>query len=240
MESGAQHDPAGADHGGGLLNHFTQAEYVNAMSHFYRGELGRMMIWRQRLDLTTNWAVGATSTLAAVGLSQASITHLLFLVNMLMAWTFLWIEGRRYRFYDVYRARARQLETHFILPVMLRETQMLEGDWKRRLAEDLVVPTFKISIWEAVGRRLSRNYVWLFVMILVAWITKVLLHHEPVRSWGDFYRSVGDSGIPAWLVIGVMAGFYVFLAILMLASTREREASGEVVGVARTPRRWRI
>ena len=27
--------------------------YVNAMSHFYRGELGRIMVWRQRLDITT-------------------------------------------------------------------------------------------------------------------------------------------------------------------------------------------
>ena len=24
--------------------------YVTAMSHFYRGEIGRMMVWRQRLD----------------------------------------------------------------------------------------------------------------------------------------------------------------------------------------------
>ncbi|PYL06819.1 MAG: integral membrane-like protein, partial [Verrucomicrobia bacterium] len=24
--------------------------YVNAMSHFYRGELSRIMVWRQRLD----------------------------------------------------------------------------------------------------------------------------------------------------------------------------------------------
>ena len=31
--------------------------YVNAMSHFYRGEMGRIMVWRQRLDVTTNWAI---------------------------------------------------------------------------------------------------------------------------------------------------------------------------------------
>jgi uncharacterized membrane protein len=31
----------------------TDTCYVNAMSHFYRGELGRIMIWRQRLDVTT-------------------------------------------------------------------------------------------------------------------------------------------------------------------------------------------
>ena len=31
--------------------------YVTAMSHFYRGEIGRMMVWRQRLDTTTTWAL---------------------------------------------------------------------------------------------------------------------------------------------------------------------------------------
>ncbi|MGH8165107.1 MAG: DUF2270 domain-containing protein, partial [Rhodanobacteraceae bacterium] len=33
------------------------AGYVAALSHFYRGELGRIMVWRTRLDTTINWAV---------------------------------------------------------------------------------------------------------------------------------------------------------------------------------------
>ncbi|SVC24472.1 uncharacterized protein METZ01_LOCUS277326, partial [marine metagenome] len=31
--------------------------YVVAMSHFYRGEVSRIMVWRQRLDTTTTWAI---------------------------------------------------------------------------------------------------------------------------------------------------------------------------------------
>ncbi|MCI0445789.1 DUF2270 domain-containing protein, partial [bacterium] len=37
------------------------AEYINALSHYYRAELSRMMSWRDRLDRTTNWAIGATA-----------------------------------------------------------------------------------------------------------------------------------------------------------------------------------
>ena len=37
--------------------------YVNAMSHFYRGELGRIMVWRQRLDITTNWAITSSTAI---------------------------------------------------------------------------------------------------------------------------------------------------------------------------------
>ena len=35
----------------------SSAEYVNSLSHYYRGELARMMSWRDRLDRTTNWAI---------------------------------------------------------------------------------------------------------------------------------------------------------------------------------------
>lgn len=37
----------------------TESQYVTAMAHFYRGELGRIMIWRQRLDAPTNWALAS-------------------------------------------------------------------------------------------------------------------------------------------------------------------------------------
>ena len=39
------------------------ASYITAMSHFYRGELGRIMVWRQRLDITTSWAITVTSSI---------------------------------------------------------------------------------------------------------------------------------------------------------------------------------
>ena len=70
------------------------------------------------------------------------------------------------------------------------------------LAEDLLVPGFKISKFEALGRRLKRNYVFIFIIILVAWITKIFLHAQPaITNWRSFYDalSVGTS-IPSWLV----------------------------------------
>ena len=40
--------------------------YVNAMSHFYRGEMGRIMVWRQRLDITTNWAITSSTAIITI------------------------------------------------------------------------------------------------------------------------------------------------------------------------------
>ena len=59
-------------------------QFVNAVSHLYRGELGRIMVWRQRLDATTTWAIGATTTIIAFSFTDKRAPHLLFVVNMVM------------------------------------------------------------------------------------------------------------------------------------------------------------
>ena len=176
--------------------------YVTAMSHFYRGEVGRIMAWRARLDNTTNWAITATSTIFTVAFSIERVPHIIFVFNIAIVTIMLWIEARRYRFYDAFRARVRMLEAHFLVPVVMQKTSPLEGDWRKLLAEDLIVPGFKISTFDAFGRRLKRNYVFIYIVILVAWITKIFLHAQPaITSWTAFYQalSVGTS-IPGWLV----------------------------------------
>ena len=52
--------------------------YVNAMSHFYRGELGRIMVWRQRLDITTNWAITSSTAIITIAFSNRDVPHLIF------------------------------------------------------------------------------------------------------------------------------------------------------------------
>src|SRR5712671_3573233 len=103
--------------------------YVNAMSHFYRGELGRMLVWRQRLDTTTTWAITTTSTLCTVAFSFQAVPHFIFFFNLVIVSIMFWIEARRYRFYDAYRARVRLLESHFLVPIVLQKTGLLQGDW---------------------------------------------------------------------------------------------------------------
>src|SRR5438045_7680602 len=80
--------------------------YVNAMSHFYRGELGRIMAWRARLDNTTNWAITVTSSIFTISFSLSQVPHIIFFFNIAIVWVILWIEARRYRFYDAFLARV--------------------------------------------------------------------------------------------------------------------------------------
>ncbi len=150
--------------------------YVNAMSHFYRGELGRIMVWRTRLDTTTNWAVTGTTAIITIAFSNAGVPHLIFFFNLAIVWIMLWIEARRYRFYDAFRARVRMLEAHFLVPMVMENRHLLQGEWKKLVCEDLILPSFKISMLEALGRRLKRNYVFIFLLIVIAWIMKLFLH----------------------------------------------------------------
>jgi uncharacterized membrane protein len=93
--------------------------YVNAMSHFYRGEMGRIMIWRQRLDMTTNWAITSSTAIITIAFSTRGVPHIIFFFNLAIVWVLLWIEARRYRFYDAFRARVRMLEAHFLVPMVM-------------------------------------------------------------------------------------------------------------------------
>jgi uncharacterized membrane protein len=47
---------------------------VTALVHYYRGELSRMMSWRDRLDRTTNWAIGALAAMLSISLAPKKRT----------------------------------------------------------------------------------------------------------------------------------------------------------------------
>src|SRR5258708_6315426 len=200
--------------------------YVTAMSHFYRGELGRAMIWRPRLDATTTWAITPTSTIFTVAFSFKDVPHIIFVFNIAIVAILLWIEARRYRFYDAFRARVRMLEAHFLVPIVMRNEQILQGDWRRLISEDLILPAFKISTFEAVGRRLKRNYVFLFIIIQVAWLTKIFLHApHTVDSLWTFYQALGVGQIRSWFV----AAFFLLILVANVGVTVyiARNTSGE-------------
>jgi len=179
--------------------------YVNAMAHFYRGELGRIMVWRQRLDITTTWAITSTTTIITVAFSFRDIPHIIFFFNLVIVWMMLWIEARRYRFYDAFRGRVRMIESHFLVATVSRNPSLLGGDWQKLVCEDLILPSFKISKLEAVGRRLKRNYVFIIAIIIVAWMTKIFMHASPaIHSWSAFYNALAVGELPGWLVGGVL------------------------------------
>lgn len=214
--------------------------YVTAMSHFYRGEMGRIMAWRARLDPTTNWAITATSTIFTVAFSIEKVPHIIFFFNIAIVWIMLWIEARRYRFYDAFRARVRMLEAHFLVPIVAHNTKLLQGEWQKLICEDLLLPSFKISAFEAVGRRLKRNYIFIFLIILTAWLTKIFLHASPrITSFRSFYEALAvGTSIPSWLVAFIFVG--TFVSVIAITVYISRSTSGEISEFGAHRSAWRI
>lgn len=214
-------------------------DYYTVMIHFYRGELGRIMTWRQRLDVTTNWAVVAVTGLLTFSLSSPQNTHLVFVLANLICLLLLVIEGRRYRYYDAFRARVRMLEAHLIMPVLMRGVDLPKSDWPKIMAEDLVCPSFKISRLEAIARRFKRNYVYLFLMILVGWFLKLWLHApESHQPRGIIAALMRDNPIPLWLFLLGLAAFYGFLLALLIRSLGIGNSSGEFTSGAMRRGKW--
>lgn len=195
--------------------------YVNALSHFYRGELGRIMIWRQRLDVTTTWAITTSTTIIGFAFSIRDVPHIIFFFNLALVWIMLWIEARRYRFYDAFRGRVRMLESHFLVPMISQSPKILDGEWRRLVCEDLILPSFKISKLEAVARRLKRNYAFIFGFVMLAWTLKIFIHtKEPIRSFADFYHAMAVHQLPSWLAFGVYVGTILAISLLMIFMLR--------------------
>ncbi|HSM70315.1 MAG TPA: DUF2270 domain-containing protein, partial [Anaerolineales bacterium] len=76
------------------------SEFVTSMVHFFRAEVSRANVWRQRLDTTTNWAVVSTGATLSIAFSQPTIHHSIIILNTLLVTWFLFIEARRYRYYE--------------------------------------------------------------------------------------------------------------------------------------------
>ncbi len=204
------------------------AEFNTAMVHFYRGEITRANTWRNRLDTTTNWAVLTTGATLSFAFSSPVNPHFVILINTLLVAFFLFMEARRYRYYEIWSSRVRVLETGYFAQLM---TPDLPGDdaWITHLVKDLQSPSFNISEWEAVGRRLRRNYLWIFMLLAACWNLKVYMHPVPAYDFNAFIDRATIGFVPGAVIF--MAGiiFNIGLLTFALATVRLREAQGEVL-----------
>lgn len=94
---------------------------IGALAHLYRGEVYRSTVWRTRLDHTTNWAVVTLGIALSIAFSSKDASPLPLVLVGILIFAFLGFEARRYRYFNVWRARARWIETHFYAPMLRGE-----------------------------------------------------------------------------------------------------------------------
>ena len=193
---------------------------VTVLVHFYRGELTRMISWRDRLDRTTNWAIGALAAMLSISLASQEAHHSVLLFAMLLIHVLLMIEARRYRFFHVYSARVRLLEREYFAGLFAPHPGAASPDLAG-LAQALREPRFSISLLQAMSRRLQRNYCWLFVVVLLAWLVKTTSeisegHTRLVDSVAEFLRNAAIAGIPGGVVVAGIVLLYAWLIFVMV------------------------
>jgi uncharacterized membrane protein len=214
----------------------TSAETVTVLAHFYRGEMARMISWRDRIDRTTNWAIATVAGMLSISLSTTTAHHGVLLFAMVLVLLLHFIEARRYRYYDVYRDRVRLFERCYLTRVMGRESPEAP-EWEAALAESLQRPGFTVSRLGAMSRRLRRNYGWMYLILLLAWAVKILSSRlQPegaVASWQtpleSFVANASLGPLSAWVVLVSVALFYGFLGYMALQPDQgEDQEAGEV------------
>jgi uncharacterized membrane protein len=208
---------------------FSPAEFNTAMSHFYRGEVQRSNVWRTRLDTTTYWAVFTSAATLSFAFSSASNPHFLIPINSILVAIFLVMEARRYRYYEIWASRVRVIETGYLAQMLAPESVARDQDWASHLASDLLTPHFTISVWEAIGRRLRRNYIWIFMLLALSWNLKVYLYPSPAPNFNEFLLRATVGLVPGSIVFIVGFVFNATLFVFAVSTIRLREATGEVL-----------
>jgi len=193
------------------------SDFTTAMVHLYRGEIQRANTWRTRLDATTNWAVITVAAALTFVFGEPGNPHFVFLLVLLLVLTFLAIEARRYRYYVLWAYRVRLMETDFLAPIFTPPFRP-SADWASNVAQTLTEPSFPIELWEAIGRRFRRNYVWLVSLLIFSWVIKLMIHPVRTTTWSVVLnRAAVGPFAGEWVMTAVVVA-YVALIVLSVAA----------------------
>lgn len=144
--------------------------------HYYRAEVYRETQWRNRLDVTTNWAIVVSAALLTFAFTEERVPHHVILINFFVVWFFLYVESRRFRYYSVLKERTRLIERQLLAPIFSGEdieNTTKKVDFKNKLVQSFKEPHVVMSRLESIAWRLRRNYIFMFPLLFLVWLVKI-------------------------------------------------------------------
>jgi uncharacterized membrane protein len=200
---------------------YTAAE-VGALAHLYRGEMYRSTVWRTRLDTTTNWAVVTTGIALSVTFSSVQATPLPIVLISFLLGAFLLFEARRCQYFDIWNTRVRVMESCFYDPLLRSKRISTDNGWNDVLADDLSGLRLHLSLLDATGLRLRRNYGWIFAIQIVSYWSKIGVHPTPLTSFGELWDRTAVGPVPGPVVLLIGALFYLGLLVVGVVTYHPR------------------
>ena len=131
------------------------------------------------------------------------------------------------------------IEENFFIPIIRRNLVSPRENWREAVAGDLDHPKFKITFLEAVAIRLRYNYVWIFMVILFAWLAKIHLHPTAALSAQEAFARLPVGPFSHVAILGGVALFYGTAVFLAIWARTVRGGADEVQGVEKSMERWK-
>jgi uncharacterized membrane protein len=197
---------------------------LTAYVHLYRGEMHRMTMWRQRLDITSNWAIILTTALTTFTLGAQDVPHYTLLLGLGIIAISILIEARRYRHLHHSKWRLFLLESGLFAQLLDPAGQPPEPQWRELLAEDLRQAVFSLSWFSAIRARLRRNYLMLVYFVTAVWIVKLVIHPAPSHGPDELFQHLWVGNIiPPWFVATTAVLFIVVSTMLAVSCPTTEE-----------------
>ncbi len=196
------------------------SEFITATAHLYRAEMSRMLRWRQRLDITSNWAIILATGLTTFTLGDADVPHYTLLLGLGIIFISLLLEARRYRHLHHSKWRLFLLESGFFANIMDPAARRnAVPDWRRLLSADLRHTHFSLGWYTAIRLRLRRNYLLVVYFVTAVWLVKLFIHPHRPQHFAELYDRLSVGGfIPSWVVAVSAVLFIVGASALGLSS----------------------
>jgi len=132
------------------------------------------------------------------------------------------------------------VEENFFLPILTRQLVSPVQNWAERIARDLDHPKFKTTFFEAIGFRLYRNYLWIYMILLLGWVLKLFIHPTEARSFGTLYERMALGPIPSWLVLAFCLMLCAAILAALVASHRRGVVVDEIRGLEQDLAQWKV
>lgn len=180
--------------------------------HYYRAEVYRETQWRNRLDVTTNWAIVVSAGLLTIAFTEERVPHHVILINFFIVWFFLYVESRRFRYYSVLKERTRLIEKRLLAPIFSGENPQPADDidFKNKLVQSFKNPHVVMSRLESIAWRLRRNYIFMFPLLFLVWLVKIQSYPQVAVNMNQMFVNARVWFIPGEYVFFGFVTFVIF------------------------------
>lgn len=149
-----------------------QDKYLQVIAHFYRGEMNRMTVYRQRLDTTIQYTISLSSIMIVYFMSSNCSIYFPFFILFLIQF-FCSLETRRYQYFLISQNRIKILEEGFFINTILNENN--NYNWKDNLINHLKNNNYIFPFYKSFIIRYKRYYIWITDFILGCWLFKLYI-----------------------------------------------------------------